>query len=81
VAEFLREEWWSSWLWWSGGISSLSPLASLVAISSSLSSNTSLDKFNISGEIHWSTELMSWDQFFTIGPVAASSCGAKSSSV
>jgi len=84
VAELSCEQWslssrWLSWLnWWSsGGISSLSPLASLVAVSYSDSRDASLDEINVGSEVHWSTELVIWDQFFTIRPVATSSDGAR----
>jgi hypothetical protein len=56
--------------------SSFSPLASIVAFSSNISSDASLDGINIGSEFKWSTEIIVWDQFFTVRPVASSSISA-----
>jgi hypothetical protein len=80
MAEVLREDWsWSSWLGWFVDISlTMSPLATLVASGGRFRGNTSLDELDIVGKIHWGAEVMIWDQFFTVRPVATFSDGAVS---
>jgi hypothetical protein len=70
MAEVGFEEW--DWLClWS--FSSVSPLAILVAVSSNFLRKAVFDKSDIFGQIHWSAEVVIWDQFFSGGPVATSS--------
>jgi hypothetical protein len=57
----------------------MSPLASIIAVSNNISRNTFLDKLNILSSIHWSAEVMIWDQFFTIRPDASSCISAGNS--
>jgi len=81
VTEVFREQW-RSW----GGllrvvVLSVSPLAVLVTEGSSVGGKAFLNKLVILGEIHWSAEVMIWDKFFTIRPVASWSFSAKRSGV
>jgi hypothetical protein len=70
MAELSSEEWnWKSWVL-CGSIGSMSPLASVVALSLNIGSKASLDKLSIKSQVHWSAEITAWDQFFTVGPVA-----------
>jgi hypothetical protein len=70
MAEVCFEQW--DWFWL-GGFTSVSPLAILVAVSSKFFRNAVFNKSDIFGQIHWSAEVMIWDQFFSGGPVATSS--------
>jgi hypothetical protein len=80
MAEVLSEQW-SFWVDWSNSRSglSVSPLASIIADSNSISGNTSLDESDIFSDIHWGAEVMIRDQFFTVRP-DATSCGSAGSS-
>jgi len=70
VTEIFREQWVS----WGGLLSSIvlsvSPLAALVTEGSGIGGKASLNEIKISCEIHWCTEISTWDEFFTIRPVA-----------
>jgi hypothetical protein len=83
MAESFSEEWVLLWFSWGDnwGVGSLSPLATIVASSSSIRSEASLNEFSIFGEVHWSAEFITWDEFFTIRPVATWSSSAESCSV
>jgi hypothetical protein len=80
MAEVFTKQWnfWVDWFNWSSGLS-VSPLASIIAVSNNICGNTFLDKLDIFSSIHWSTEIMIWDQFFTVRPDAASCISADSS--
>ena len=53
-----------------GGILSMSPLASGITSGGGIRRDTFLDELDIFGKIHWCTEVMIWDQFFTFRPDA-----------
>jgi len=73
MAEVLSEQWNSRSSWLGIVTLSMSPSATIFTGSSSFSGNTFLDKLSVSSEVHWSTEVMIWDQFFSIRPVATCS--------
>jgi hypothetical protein len=72
MAEVFSEQWSSGWFSWDSSISirSFSPLALIIAVSNNISRNTFFDKLNIKGQVHWSAEVMIWDQIFAIRPSA-----------
>jgi hypothetical protein len=77
VAEVLREQ----WSWGVAGLvsnvgSSVSPLAVSSTSGWSLSSNALLNDLDVFGEVHWSAEVMIWDQFFTFRVDATGEFGA-----
>ena len=69
------------WSWGVAGLvsnvgSSVSPLAVSSTSGWSLSSNALLNDLDVFGEVHWSAEVMIWDQFFTFRVDATGEFGA-----
>ena len=74
MAEVFREEWcWNRFGGIGGSVISVSPLASVIAVGNNISGNTSLNESGFKCSVHWSTEIMIWDQIFAIRPVT---CGS-----
>jgi hypothetical protein len=59
-----------------GVVSTVSPLAVSSASGRSLSSDALLNDLDVFGEVHWSTEIVIWDQFFAFRVDATWESGA-----